>query len=86
MVILTIRKILVWFQFVISLGLLVCTGIVYDQLTYLQDKDLGFTKEDPVVRFTLNNNADAKNGWYSKKKCFKVRKLLPLPLPPLHQV
>lgn len=63
----TIRKVLVWFQFVISLGLLVCTGIVYDQLAYLQDKDLGFTK-DPVVRFTLDGNGNREKWVVLKEK------------------
>ncbi|MDX2247217.1 MAG: ABC transporter permease [Bacteroidia bacterium] len=62
-----LRKSLVWFQFVISLGLLVCTGIVYDQLKYLQDKDLGFTK-DPVVRFTLNGPDNTKQWPVLKEK------------------
>ena len=47
------RKVLVTIQFAISLGLLVCTGIVYQQLNFLQEKDLGFT-QDAVVRFVLN--------------------------------
>ena len=50
-----LRKGLVWVQFVISLALLVSTGIVYDQLNFLKDKDLGFTQE-PVIRFGLRGN------------------------------
>ncbi|MEZ4850499.1 MAG: FtsX-like permease family protein [Bacteroidia bacterium] len=50
-----LRKGLVWLQFVISLALLVSTGIVYDQLNFLRDKDLGFT-EEPVIRFGLRGN------------------------------
>ncbi|MCB0840996.1 MAG: FtsX-like permease family protein, partial [Bacteroidetes bacterium] len=56
-----LRKILVWLQFVISLALLVSTGIVYDQLRYIQDKDLGFTS-DPVVRFRLQGE-NARQKW-----------------------
>ena len=50
------RKVLVTIQFAISLGLLVCTGIVYNQLNFLQEKDLGFT-QDAVVRFMLDGRA-----------------------------
>lgn len=48
-----LRKILVVTQFAISLAMLICTGIVYDQLNFLQEKDLGFT-QDQVIRFGLN--------------------------------
>ncbi|WNJ19744.1 ABC transporter permease [Pontibacter sp. G13] len=56
-----VRKGLVVFQFVISLGLLVCTGIVYDQLQYVQEKELGFTM-DPILRFSTGD-ADSRGKW-----------------------
>lgn len=43
------RTILVVGQFGISITLLISLGIVYRQLTYLHQKDLGFTKEQLVV-------------------------------------
>ncbi|MEZ4775932.1 MAG: ABC transporter permease [Bacteroidia bacterium] len=72
---LTIRKILVWFQFVISLGLLVCTGIVFDQLQYLQNKDLGFTK-DPVVRFTLKNDENRRKWMVLQEKLLQSPEII----------
>ncbi|OGG45866.1 MAG: hypothetical protein A3F84_17065 [Candidatus Handelsmanbacteria bacterium RIFCSPLOWO2_12_FULL_64_10] len=45
----TCRKVLVVIQFSISIGLIVCTGIMYSQLSYLKNKQLGFNKEDVVV-------------------------------------
>jgi len=46
---LLIRNGLVVFQFTISIGLIICTAIVFKQLKYIQDKDLGLNKENVVV-------------------------------------
>ncbi|MCP5105080.1 MAG: ABC transporter permease [bacterium] len=44
-----LRKWLVVAQFTISIILIICTGIIYDQLNYIQTRDLGFNKESIVV-------------------------------------
>ena len=44
-----LRNILVVFQFSISIILIICTGIVFLQMEYLQHKRLGFDKENIVV-------------------------------------
>lgn len=44
-----LRKALVVTQFVISISLLICIGIVYKQLNYLHHKDLGFDKEQVIM-------------------------------------
>jgi len=44
-----IRQGLVVFQFVISIALMISTVVVYDQLDYLKNKDLGFQDEQIVV-------------------------------------
>lgn len=44
-----LRKWLVVAQFAISTVLLICTGIIYDQLNYIQNSDLGFNKKSVVV-------------------------------------
>ena len=36
-------------QFVVSIVLFICIGVVYNQLNYMRDKDLGFDKEQIVV-------------------------------------
>ena len=46
------RKVLVIAQFAISIFMLISTLIVFDQLQYLRNKDLGFTKER-VIRMQL---------------------------------
>jgi len=43
------RSILVVTQFTISIALLVGTGIVFQQLRFMQNKDLGFEKEQVVI-------------------------------------
>lgn len=47
------RKFLVIFQFAISIFMLISTLVVFDQLQYMRNKDLGFEKER-VVRLSLN--------------------------------
>jgi len=49
------RNGLVVFQFMISIGLVICTIIVHKQLHYIQNKDLGFDKENVII---LNNGWD----------------------------
>lgn len=50
------RKFLVVFQFAISIFMLVSTLVVYDQLQFMRNKDLGFDKER-VVRLSLNERS-----------------------------
>lgn len=46
---LSVRKILVILQFTLSTAMVISTWIVYDQLTYLKNKDLGFDKDNVVI-------------------------------------
>ena len=48
----TLRKVLVTLQFAITIFMLIGTGIIYDQMNYLRNKDLGFDKEH-VMTFRL---------------------------------
>lgn len=50
------RKFLVVFQFAISIFMLISTLIVFDQLQFMRNKDLGFEKER-VIRLSLNEDA-----------------------------
>ncbi len=50
----SLRRILVAFQFTISIVLIISTIIVYQQIDYLQNKDLGFNK-DAVYSVALGN-------------------------------
>ncbi len=44
-----IRSSLIVFQFTISIALIICTMVVYQQLTYTQTRDLGLDKEHVLV-------------------------------------
>lgn len=44
-----LRKVLVVAQFAISIGMIISTIIVYDQLSFLRNKDLGFAKDQIMV-------------------------------------
>jgi len=56
-----LRKSLVVLQFAISIFMLVSTLIVYDQLQFLRNKDLGFDKEH-VIRIQLNDRAQRQKS------------------------
>jgi len=48
-----LRRILVVFQFTISLIMIICTWVVYDQIHYVNNKDLGFNK-DQLIKVEMN--------------------------------
>lgn len=50
-----LRKTLVVVQFSISMIMIICTWIVYSQLKYVQNKDLGFDKNQ-VITLVVNTN------------------------------
>lgn len=49
----TLRRVLVVVQFSIAMIMLICTWVVYGQLKYLRNKDLGFNKEQ-VMNLRIN--------------------------------
>ncbi|MDJ1501487.1 ABC transporter permease [Xanthocytophaga agilis] len=55
-----LRRVLVVMQFSISMIMLICTWIVYDQLQFLRTKDLGYDKEQVMV-INLNQQGDVKS-------------------------
>jgi len=55
----TLRNSLVVFQFSASIVLMLCTVIVFQQLNFVSEKDLGFNKENLLV---LSNVEVAKSG------------------------
>ncbi len=58
------RTVLVVFQFTISIALIICTATVYNQLKYIQNKDLGYTK-DYIV--TIPMNAELRDSFAAFK-------------------
>jgi putative ABC transport system permease protein len=55
------RKALVIIQFSISIFMLISTLVVYDQLQYIRNKDLGFSKSQ-VIRIELTNDEQINNA------------------------
>ena len=60
----SLRKILVVIQFAISIILIISTAIVFQQLHYIQNKSLGFNKEQVII---LNNNDGLDDSFQSFK-------------------
>jgi putative ABC transport system permease protein len=54
-----LRRVLVVMQFSISMIMLICTWVVYGQLSYLRNKDVGFNKEQ-VLSLAANANTDIR--------------------------
>jgi putative ABC transport system permease protein len=55
----TLRRVLVVVQFSISMIMLICTWVVYNQLNYLRKVDLGFDKEQ-VLSLRANTGRDIR--------------------------
>ena len=55
-----LRRTLVVLQFSISMIMLICTWVVYTQLSYLRKKDVGFNK-DQVMTITVNTGEDERS-------------------------
>lgn len=55
-------KSLVTFQFALSIGLLIATIIILQQLSFMHSKDLGFNKDNVVM---INMDADDKTRAFS---------------------
>jgi len=51
-----LRKWLVIFQFTISLVMIICTSVIYNQLEFVANKDLGF-KKDQLLKVELNDRS-----------------------------
>lgn len=51
-----LKKVLVIFQFTVSIILLIGTGVIYQQFTFIRNMDLGFNKEVMVNVFLWNDS------------------------------
>ncbi|MBK7872197.1 MAG: ABC transporter permease [Saprospiraceae bacterium] len=56
-----LRRVLVTLQFAISMFMFVGTTVIYNQMQYVQNKDLGFDK-DQILTFNLNNR-ELREKW-----------------------
>ena len=56
-----LRRLLLVVQFTISICMLICTWVVYGQLQYLRNKNMGFNKEQVLtIGVNTNNNVSGK--------------------------
>ena len=65
-----LRRTLVVVQFAISMIMLICTWVVYSQLSYLNKKDLGFDKSQ-VMTVTVNSGQDERGKISSMNNDFR---------------
>ncbi|MDB5119908.1 MAG: FtsX-like permease family protein [Sphingobacteriales bacterium] len=65
-----LRRTLVVLQFSISMIMLICTWVVYTQLSYLQKKDLGFNK-DQVMTVIVNTGEDERKKIFAMNNDFR---------------
>ncbi|HMG66741.1 MAG TPA: FtsX-like permease family protein, partial [Chitinophagaceae bacterium] len=65
-----LRRTLVVLQFSISMIMLICTWVVYSQLSFLRKKDLGFNK-DQVMIVTVNTGEDERGKIYAMNNEFR---------------
>ena len=66
----SLRRTLVVLQFSISMIMLICTWVVYSQLSYLRKKDLGFNK-DQVMTVTVNTGEDEQGKIFAMNNEFR---------------
>lgn len=65
-----LRRTLVVLQFSISMIMLICTWVVYSQLSYLRKKDLGFNKNQ-VMMVTVNTGEDERGKIFAMNNDFR---------------
>lgn len=65
-----LRRTLVVLQFSISMVMLICTWVVYSQLSYVRKKDLGFNK-DQVMTVIINTGQDERSKIYAMDNEFR---------------
>ncbi len=58
------RKLMVIIQFTISIGLIICSSVIYRQLDYLQDKDIGYQKDNIIYIEMMDDSQE----YYSQLK------------------
>ncbi len=56
----SLRNVLIIFQFVVSIGLIITTALVIQQLHFIQTKDIGFDRENVLV---IKNDREIEERW-----------------------
>lgn len=58
----SIRKLLIIFQFAVSIGLIICTVVFHKQLNFIQEKDLGYDKNQ-IMTIPVPNDPGLKEQY-----------------------
>ena len=66
-----LRRALVVLQFSISMIMVICTWVVYRQLSYLRNKDMGFDKSQ-VMSVTINTGEDERGKIFAMNNDFRT--------------
>jgi putative ABC transport system permease protein len=79
----TLRKVLVVLQFTFTIGLIICTAVIYLQLHFMQNKDLGYDTEN-IISFAAYNEYEtnyeaAKNELLQNPNILSVCRGFPPP-------
>jgi len=67
----SIRKVLVVFQFVFAACLIVCTTVIYQQLSYIKNKPIGYDKGNLIQIAAQGNLKDQKKAALLKEQLLK---------------
>ncbi len=65
-----LRTVIVIIQFTLAISILIGTGVIYSQLKYMQNKDLGFNKEN-LLYLRINENISEKFDIF-KAECQQI--------------
>lgn len=68
----TVRSLLVVFQFSVSIGLAVCTMVIYGQTLFARSLDVGYSYEQKLIVSNMNSAAMAPQQQAFKKEIMKL--------------
>lgn len=72
-----VRNFLVTLQFVISIGLIICTLVIYSQVSFIKNKDLGFNKDNVLAVHISYDDKDFKKKYeFVKSELLKNTNIL----------
>ena len=80
-----LRKLLIVFQFIISLVLIICTLTVGNQIHYMLNKDLGFDNKEAIINIRINRIGNNREALAGKIKQFPYVEMVSIhTAPPAH--
>jgi len=75
----TLRFILVIFQYTVSIALIIGTVVIYNQLSFINRRPLGFDKENVII-IALRNREVSEKGEVIKQEMMKIPNLISVSL------